>query len=78
MVCFGLVWAKNDSIMADRGFLMPDDLESTGVSLNIPAFLKGRDQLTKGEVKTMSETQKKKNSKHIKQKIQDYFEMKVL
>ena len=57
---------------------MPDDLESIGVSLNIPAFLKGRDQLTKGEVKTMSETQRKKNSKHIKQKIQDYFEMKVL
>ena len=37
--------------MADRGFLISDDLESIGVSLNIPAFLNGRDQLTKAEVK---------------------------
>ena len=73
MVCFGLVWAKNDSIMADRGFLMPDDLESIGVSLTIPAFLKGRDQLTKGEVKTMSETQKKKKFKTYKTKDSGLF-----
>ena len=59
VVCFGLAWAKNDSIMADRGSLISDDLESIGVSLNIPAFLKVRGQLTKAEVKTMSETQKK-------------------
>ena len=59
VVCFGLAWAKNDSIMADRGSLISDDLESIGVSLNIPAFLKVRGQLTKAEAKTMSETQKK-------------------
>ena len=35
------LWAKNDSIMTDRGFLISDDVESIGVSLNIPAFLNG-------------------------------------
>ena len=37
--------------MADRGFLISDDLESIGVSLNIPAVLNSRDQLTKAEIK---------------------------
>ena len=32
-------------------FLISDDLESIGVSLNIPAFLNGRDQLIKARVK---------------------------
>ena len=35
----------------NRGFLTSNDLESIGVSLNIPAFLNGRNQLTKAEVK---------------------------
>ena len=42
--------AKKDSIMTDRGFLISDDLEIVGVSLNIPAFVNGHDQLTQAEV----------------------------
>ena len=37
--------------MADRGFTVADDLSLLGVSLNIPCFLEGRDQLTAAEVK---------------------------
>ena len=37
--------------MADRGFLRSDDLKGIDVSLDIPAFLNGRDQLPKAEVK---------------------------
>ena len=36
--------------MADREFLVSDDLEIIFVSLNIPAFVNGRDQLAKAEV----------------------------
>ena len=36
--------------MADRGFLISDDLENIGVSL-VPAFLNRRGQLTKAEFK---------------------------
>ena len=35
--------------MADRGFTIEDDLEKINVSLNIPAFLDGRDQLDEDE-----------------------------
>lgn len=45
------LWDKNDSVMADRGFLIAEELEEIGVSLNIPAFLGGRAQLTRAEVK---------------------------
>ena len=34
-----------DQVMADRGFDLEDDLP-TGVTLNIPAFLDGKDQLS--------------------------------
>ena len=37
--------------MADRGFTIHNELAPVGVSLNIPAFLGGRDYLTKVEVK---------------------------
>ena len=37
--------------MADRGFLRSDDLKGIDVSLDIPTFLNGRDQLAKAEVK---------------------------
>ena len=37
--------------MADRGFNIHDMLEPMQVHLNIPAFLSGRSQLTKDEVK---------------------------
>ena len=45
------LWSDGDSVMADRGFTIHDELARVGVSLNIPAFLGGRDYLTKGEVK---------------------------
>ena len=35
--------------MADRGFTIHDELARVGVSLNIPAFLGGRDYLTKAK-----------------------------
>ena len=38
-----------DEIMADKGFLIQDELASVGVLLTIPAFLKGRKQFTKEE-----------------------------
>ena len=44
-------WEEGDSCMADRGFTIADDLKPLNVDLNIPAFLSGRDQLTKAEVK---------------------------
>ena len=37
--------------MADRGFVIYDELKELGVVLNIPCFLAGRDQLTAAEVK---------------------------
>ena len=36
--------------MADRGFEIEEDLAPLKVSLNIPAFLRARDQLDKDEV----------------------------
>ena len=45
------LWSPGDSLMADRGFTIRDDLKPLQVHLNIPAFLSGRDQLTKDEVK---------------------------
>ena len=35
----------NVSVIADRGFIVHDQLHSIGVELNIPPFLDGRDQL---------------------------------
>ena len=40
-----LFWNKGDSIMADKGFTIEEDLKPLSVSLNIPSFLDGRDQL---------------------------------
>ena len=45
------LWENCDSMMADRGFTIKDDLEKINVSLNIPALLAGREQLTEAEVK---------------------------
>lgn len=44
-------WDRDDSVMADRGFTIKDDLEPFQVKLNIPSFLDGRDQLSHAEVK---------------------------
>ena len=45
------LWGGGGSFMADQGFLIHEELQKIGVSLNIPAFLGGRQQLTKPEVK---------------------------
>ena len=45
------LWSDGDSVMADRGFTMHDELARVRVSLNVPAFLCGRDYLTKAEIK---------------------------
>ena len=42
---------EGDSCMADRGFTIADDLKALNVELNVSAFMSGRDQLTKAEVK---------------------------
>ena len=39
-----------DSVMADHGFDIQDDLALLGVRLNIPPFLKGKSQLTEKEL----------------------------
>ena len=43
-------WEGN-SCMANRDFTIADDLKALNVELNIPAFLSGKDQLTKAEIK---------------------------
>ena len=44
-------WQLNDSVMADHGFTIDEELKQLKVNLNIPALLGGRSQLTKAEVK---------------------------
>ena len=41
---------KGDSVMADRGFNIQDDLTPLGVKVNIPPFLKGKTQLEPEEL----------------------------
>ena len=36
---------RGDTVMADRGFTIQDDLTPLGVQVNIPPFLKGKEQL---------------------------------
>ena len=40
-----------DSIMADRGFTIQNEVKPLNVELNIPSFLGGKTQLTEAEVK---------------------------
>ena len=40
------LWNDNDSIMADRGFTIQNELASLNVEFNILSFLGGRAQLT--------------------------------
>ena len=44
-------WQPNDNVTAVRGFTIDEELKQSNVNLNIPAFLDGRSQLTKAEVK---------------------------
>ena len=41
-----------DDVMADRGFTIADDLAVRGANLLIPAYTKGKPQLSKEEVET--------------------------
>ena len=41
---------QGDSVMADRGFDIQDDLTPVGVALNMPPFLKGKTQLDANEM----------------------------
>ena len=45
------LWSPGDSVMADRGFTIEEDLKPLNVALNIPSFLRGRSQLNIAEVK---------------------------
>ena len=45
------LWSDGDSVTADKGFTVHDELARVGVSLNIPVLLDGRDYPTKAEVK---------------------------
>ena len=45
-----IFWTNGDSVMADRGFTIEENLKELNVTLNIPAFLEGRDQLSVEEV----------------------------
>ena len=47
-LCF---WKEGDSCMTDKQFTIADDLKALDVEFNMPAFLSGRDQLTRAEVK---------------------------
>ena len=44
------LWSNNDYVMADRGFTIKKQLEPLGITLNIPYFLAGKDQLSQEEV----------------------------
>ena len=44
-------FGKDDSIMADRGFLISNYLENIGASVIYQLFLNGREKFTKAEVK---------------------------
>nr|XP_047138403.1 uncharacterized protein LOC124814609 [Hydra vulgaris] len=49
------LWNKNDSVMADRGFTISDNLNTINVKLNISSFLNGQLQLSKEDA-TESQT----------------------
>ena len=62
------LWDESDSLIADRGFTVENLLKPLGVSLNIPAFLHGTEQLTNEEV-TDSQTIASVRI-HVEQEIQ--------
>ena len=45
------LWSPGDSVMADRGFTIENDLKELNFDLNIRFFFGGRAQLTAAEVK---------------------------
>ena len=62
------LWEQGDIVMADRGFLIEDYLKPLGVGLEIPDFLKGRDQFT---IKETVKSQQIANERiHVERMIQ--------
>ena len=62
------LWEKGDIVMVDRGFLIEDYLKPLGVGLEIPDFLKGRDQFT---IKETVKSQQIANERiHVERMIQ--------
>ena len=50
--CFVVkLWNDGDSLMADWGFLISNELRLLNVKLNIPSFLRCRTQLSDTEIK---------------------------
>ena len=47
------LWDDNDSIMADRGFTIQNELAPSNVKLSIPSFFGDRAQLIEAEVKKL-------------------------
>ena len=62
------LWEQGDIVMADRGFLIKDYLKPLGVGLEIPNFLKGRDQFTINE--TVKSQQIANERIHVERMIQ--------
>ncbi|XP_065645448.1 uncharacterized protein LOC136075928 [Hydra vulgaris] len=62
------LWDKDDSVIADRGFTIEEELANIIVSLNIPSFLEGRNQFTLAEIKESQTIASVR--KHIERAIQ--------
>ena len=64
---------KGDSVMADRGFNIQDDLTPLGVKVNIPPFLKGKTQLEPDElVETRRIASLRIHVEHAMERIKNY------
>ena len=62
------LWNAGEALMADRGFTIEEYTKILGIELIIPAFLRGRDQMTESEVIT---TQQIANERiHVERMIQ--------
>ena len=53
---------RGDNVMADRGFVIKDFLESLGCTLNIPPFLNNQGQFSEEQVKETQEIAKIENT----------------
>ena len=70
------LWNDHDSVMADRGFTIENELKQLNVTLNIPCFLAGRDQLTAAEVKEIQSIASVRI--HVERAIQRVKKFKIL
>ena len=61
------IWEQGDIVMANQGFLIENYLKPLGVGLEMPNFLKGRDQFT---IKETLKSQQIANERiHVKRMI---------